>query len=92
MNSHSTGAQVGTNSFIFKPLRTLWYGQKFNSFIFRHFRTLSAKTPGVGVSPSKISPGQLFQLQSPGSARFDANPHALWVQKRQERMGSEVRE
>jgi hypothetical protein len=52
--------------------------------------SLPQNTGGGGVP--NISPIRVFQLQSPGSARLAASPRALWVQKRQERMGSEVRE
>src|SRR6266403_561495 len=34
--------------FVFKLLRTLWHGEKRNSFLFSRFRTLCQKTPGVG--------------------------------------------
>jgi hypothetical protein len=36
--------------FPFTPLRTLLHRRNLNSFLFNRFRTLCAKTPGVGVA------------------------------------------
>jgi hypothetical protein len=47
---------VGTTDFLFCPivfvfifLRTLLHGANLNPFVFKRFRTLCPKTPGVGV-------------------------------------------
>ena len=38
--------------FLFTFLRTLLHRKKLNSFLFKRFRTLCSKTPGVGYPPS----------------------------------------